>query len=195
MKKTVSIVLCALLACSIFAAPVQRTDSAKDLNGFWNENDIQIVCDSAVEKIIASPRIARFEQQNERIPVVVVGRIINESNEYIDTSIIEKKLQNAIINSGVMDFVAEASERDILREEIRDQSDHASADTAKDMDEEDAADFMLNGNVKSIIEYGKKQSQRTYHVTIQMVDIQTHRVIFSTEETITKLFKTPKNKI
>ncbi|MCR4791089.1 MAG: penicillin-binding protein activator LpoB [Treponemataceae bacterium] len=195
MKKLLSTICVLFVFASVFAAPVKRADSGKDLNGYWNENDVQLVCESIIDQVLNNRRIARFEDDNDRLPIVVIGQILNESSEYIDTSIIEKKLQNAIINSGVMDFVAESSERDILREEIRDQSDHASADTAKDMDEEDAADFMLTGNVKSLIEYGKKESQRTYYITIQMTDIQSHRVIFSGEEKIIKLFKTPKKRI
>ncbi|MCR5698191.1 MAG: penicillin-binding protein activator LpoB [Treponemataceae bacterium] len=196
MKKLITIVSAFLVASLVFAAPVKRTDDTKDLAEFWNENDIKIVCTDIINEVVRSPRIDRFERDNDRAPVVIIGRIENESNERIDTSIVEKKLENAIINSGVCEFIADRSQRDILHDELRYQSDHASVDTAKEMDEELGADFMLNGSVKTVVEVGKKQTQKTYHVVVQMIDLQTHRVVFSTEnDEITKLYKNTKKKI
>ena len=196
MKKIFTVLTGLLIVTSLFAAPVKRTDDTKDLAEFWNENDIKIVCNDIINQVVRSPRIDRFERDNDRAPVVIIGRIENESSERIDTSIVEKKLENAIINSGVCEFIADRSQRDILHDELRYQSDHASADTAKDIDEELGADFMLNGSVKTVVEVGKKETQKTYHVIVQMIDLQTHRVVFSTEnDEIKKLYKNSKKKI
>ena len=54
------------------------------------------------------------------------------------------------------------------------------------------ADFILMGTVKSLVENGKKEQQRVYFVTIQLVDAQTHKIIFSADEKIIKIFKTSK---
>lgn len=196
MKKIFTVLTGLLIVTSLFAAPVKRTDDTKDLAEFWNENDIKIVCNDIINQVVRSPRIDRFERDNDRAPVVIIGRIENESSERIDTSIVEKKLENAIINSGVCEFIADRNQRDILHDELRYQSDHASSDTAKDIDEELGADFMLNGSVKTVVEVGKKETQKTYHVIVQMIDLQTHRVVFSTEnDEITKLYKNSKKKI
>ena len=196
MKKIFTVLTGLLIVTSLFAAPVKRTDDTKDVAEFWNENDIKIVCNDIINQVVRSPRIDRFERDNDRAPVVIIGRIENESSERIDTSIVEKKLENAIINSGVCEFIADRNQRDILHDELRYQSDHASSDTAKDIDEELGADFMLNGSVKTVVEVGKKETQKTYHVIVQMIDLQTHRVVFSTEnDEITKLYKNSKKKI
>ena len=195
-KKIFTVLTGLLIVTSLFAAPVKRTDDTKDVAEFWNENDIKIVCNDIINQVVRSPRIDRFERDNDRAPVVIIGRIENESSERIDTSIVEKKLENAIINSGVCEFIADRNQRDILHDELRYQSDHASSDTAKDIDEELGADFMLNGSVKTVVEVGKKETQKTYHVIVQMIDLQTHRVVFSTEnDEITKLYKNSKKKI
>ena len=196
MKKIASLFLAIFAASLVFAAPVKRTEDTKDLAENWNENDIKIVCNHIIDEVVDSRRIKNFARDNDRDPVVIIGRIENESPERIDTSIIEKKLENAIINSGVCEFIASRDQRALLAEELVYQSDHASADTAKEIDNQTGADFMLNGSVKTVVEVGKTQTQKTYHVVVQMIDLETHNVIFSTEnDEINKLYKTTKKKI
>lgn len=196
MKKLLSsIILASLAITSLFAGGnVKRLDNDKvlDLNGFWNENDVKIVCEALIEDCIASPRIAKFEDKNGRAPVVILGTIKNESAERIDTTIISKKMQTAILRTGVLEFVADASEREELRNEVKSQADHASEDTAKAMDEEEGADFMLQGSVKTIVQKEGKKSVRTYFVTVSLTDLQTHRIIWegdNSETPVRKYFK------
>ena len=184
MKK-ICFVLFALLACAfIFAKPkVKRVDSGKvvDLSGYWNDSDVKIVCESLIEDCIDSPRVAKFEAQNGRPPVVIIGSIKNESSERIDTSIVAKRVQTAIINSGVLEFVASANERGELRNEKADQADHASLDTAKSIDNEEGADFMMTGSVKTDVQTVGKRSVRTYFVYLTLTDLETHRIIWQGE--------------
>ena len=164
----------------IYASPAQRTSKVKDINGFWNENDIRIVTTTIVQKIGESDKIREFSKENGRKPFVVVGRIKNESSERIDTKLVAKKLQDAIIESGTIEFVADKDERPIL------ENAENTGNTVI------GADFILMGTVKSLVENGKKEQQRVYFVTIQLVDAQTHKIIFSADEKIIKIFKTSK---
>lgn len=196
MKKIVAVFcLFAMALTSVMAAgKVKRLseDKVVDLNGYWNENDVKIVCDALIEDCVQSPRVAKFEEKNGRPPVVILGTIKNESVERIDTKIISKRMQNAIIKTGVLEFVADKSERDELREEVAQQADHASEDTAKAIDEEEGADFMLMGSVRTIVQQEGKKSIRTYYVNVQLMDLQTHRIIWSgdnEEAPVRKYFK------
>ena len=164
----------------IYASPAQRTSKVKDINGFWNENDIRIVTTTIVQKIGESGKIREFSKENGRKPFVVVGRIKNESSERIDTKLVAKKLQDAIIESGTIEFVADKDERPLLE-----NTENAENSVI-------GADFILTGTVKSLVENGKKEQQRVYFVTIQLVDAQTHKIIFSADEKIIKIFKTSK---
>lgn len=196
MKKIVAVLCLFAMAVtsSMAAGKVKRLSEDKivDLNGYWNENDVKIVCDALIEDCVQSPRVAKFEEKNGRPPVVILGTIKNESVERIDTKIISKRMQNAIIKTGVLEFVADKSERDELREEVAQQADHASEDTAKAIDEEEGADFMLMGSVRTIVQQEGKKSIRTYYVNVQLMDLQTHRIIWSgdnEEAPVRKYFK------
>lgn len=187
-----------LIMVSCGSTKVSRVDSDEviDLDGYWNESDVRIVCDSLIEECISSPRIAKFEGQQGRAPVVIIDSIRNQSSEHIDTSIVEKKFQTAIINSGVMEFVSSSTERQALREEKADQADHSTYDTAKEMDQETGADFMLKGSVKTIIQSAGDKTVRTYYVYAELHDIRTNKIVWMAEnDSIKKVIKRQKAKL
>ena len=69
-----------------------------------------------------------------------------------------------------------------------DQQDHAAE--AKAMDNETAADYMLMGSVKSIVQKDGKKSVRAYFVNVQLVDIESNRIIWTGEDdSIKKIVK------
>ncbi|HAZ95950.1 penicillin-binding protein activator LpoB [uncultured Treponema sp.] len=187
-----------LMMVSCGSTKISRVDSDEviDLDGYWNESDVRIVCDSLIEECISSPRIAKFEGQQGHAPVVIIDSIRNQSSEHIDTSIVEKKFQTAIINSGVMEFVSSSTERQALREEKADQADHSTYDTAKEMDQETGADFMLKGSVKTIVQSAGDKTVRTYYVYAELHDIKTNKIVWMAEnDSIKKVIKRQKAKL
>lgn len=171
------------------------SDTVIDLTGYWNDTDVKIVCDALISECIASPRIASYKKENGRAPVVIIGKIRNLSDEHIDTEIVAKKFSNAIINSGVMEFVSNSSERELLRLERLDQADNASEATAKSIGNETGADYMLIGSVKSIVQTLNNESVRTYFVDVELHDLETNKIIWSGENSeIKKYIKMPKTK-
>ncbi|WP_407400754.1 penicillin-binding protein activator LpoB [Treponema sp.] len=202
MRKNIllSIVLLSICSALCFSAKVKRVDSDKltDLDGFWNDNDVKIVCDSLIEQCVNSPAVrkksAKIESITGEMPYAIIGKIENNSSEHIDTSIIETKFRNAIINSGVMNFVASKNERDYLREEKDDQQE--TTVNAKSLGNETAADYMLIGTVKSIVQKEGKKSVRAYFVDVQLVDIETNRILWTGEDdSIKKVVKRSKVKL
>lgn len=187
-----------LMMVSCGSTKVSRVDADEviDLDGYWNESDVRIVCDSLIEECISSSRIAKFEGQQGHAPVVIIDSIRNQSSEHIDTSIVEKKFQTAIINSGVMEFVSSSTERQALREEKADQADHSTYDTAKEMDQETGADFMLKGSVKTIVQSAGDKTVRTYYVYAELHDIKTNKIVWMAEnDSIKKVIKRQKAKL
>lgn len=163
--------------------PVSRisAERQKDLSGNWNDNDIRIVCDSIIDECINSSYIKRFTKKNNRLPYVKLGTILNLSDEYMDTTIIANKFRNAIINSGEMKFVASDSEVESLRDEQLSQADHAKLGTEAQFGNEQAADFMLQGTIKTVIDLNQNVIQKTYYVDVQLYNIESTEVVWTTE--------------
>lgn len=197
-----AVLLMGFVSCATTTKRIDA-DEVVDLDGFWNDTDVRLVCDDLIKQCVASPRVASFKKTYRRLPTVVLGRVKNESAEHIDTSIVAKRFQNAIINSGVMDFVADNTERGDLADEAFWQEEHAldyseseDGDEVSKLDQSNAADFMLMGSVKSIVQTEGKTTVRTYFVYAQMMDVQKHTLVWSAENSdIKKVIKRQKTKL
>lgn len=187
-------IVISLLFFSCVTTNVSRIDAAQqtDISGYWNDTDVRLICNALIEDCITSPRIERFAQENKRLPVFIIGRFKNDSSEHIDTSIIVKKMQTAILNSGKAEFVADSTSREEVRAEREDQNmGNASEETAKALGNETGADFLLQGSVKSMVQKAGNTTVRTYHVSADLINIETNRIIWSGfNDDIKKVIKT-----
>ena len=195
MKKTffcvMAIAIVTLFAgCATTSVARVDADTQTDLSGYWNDTDVRIVCESLINDCLSSARVAKFEAKNDRLPVFIVGSFRNQSDEHIDTSIITKKMETAILNSGQADFVASKSERQELRDEREEQQGWADEDSVKAIANETGADFMLTGSVKTIIDKADGKSTRTYFVYAELTDIETGKKIWIGENSEIKKFIT-----
>jgi penicillin-binding protein activator len=179
------------------APSVKRVDAGTqtDLSGYWNDTDVRIVCETLINDCLASPRVAQFEKTKGKLPVVIVGNFRNDSDEHIDTSIITKKMETAILNSGKADFVASKDERSEIRDERQQQQGWASEDSAKALANETGADFIMTGSVKTIVDKAGGTATRTYFVYSELTDVETNKKLWIGENSsIKKVIKTPSAK-
>ena len=184
MKKLSLIGLVVLLAfvvlvgCSSTKVDRVSPDTITDLSGYWNDTDVRIVAESLIADCVNAPAITNYIRNNNALPVVIVGNFRNDSDEHIDTSILSKKFEVALINSGKVDFVASSSERGEIRQEREEQQAWASEETAKRLANETGADFMLIGSVKTMVDQLDNTSTRTYWVYAELIDIESNRKLW-----------------
>ena len=172
------------------------SDTQTDLSGYWNDSDVRIVCDSIIKDCLASPRVEQFKTKSGELHVIIVGTFRNDSDEHIDTSIITKKMEAAIINSGKADFVASKSERSEIRDERQEQQSWASEDTAKALANEAGADFMLIGSVKTMVDKAGKIATRNYYVYAELIAVESNKKLWmGSNEEIKNVIKTPGSKL
>ena len=151
--------------------------SVVDLSGRWNDADVRMVSGSLINDCLGSPRVSQFIQQyaaqnNGNVPVCLVGTFKNESSEHIDTSIISRAMEIAIVNSGKMNFAAGGDTRAELRSERMDQQWNASDETASGLGKEIAAILMLTGTVNSIVDRAGNRTIRSYFVSAELTNIE-----------------------
>ena len=201
MKRMFVITVISLLLLSTCGGTptVQRVESGTepDLSGYWNAHDVRIVCDSLLKDCFSSPRVDQIlREAGSRRPTVIVGRFRNESSEHIDTEILSTMMETTIFNSGRMDFVAPANLREELRAERLDQQGNASVETAARLGREIGANYMMTGNVRTIIDREGNRTVRTYFVTAELTNIETNaRVWIGQNNEITKIVTRPRNSL
>ncbi len=182
-------ILSAIIITSCATSSVDRLDENynEDLSGYWNDTDIRIVSESLVSECLSAPWILDYLMNSGNIkPTVIVGKIQNRSSEHMDTTIISKKFEMALVNSGKVNTVADFYFRDDVREEKLDQQYNASSETAAQLGEETGADFMLQGSVKFNLDQVSKTAIRTYYVDMELINIETGQKVWLGQDTVKK---------
>lgn len=166
-----------------------------DLSGEWNDTDSQLVANEMVKDALSRPWIDEFVSSKGQKPRVIVGTVKNRSHEHINTQTFVKDLERELINSGRVVFVASKEERQEIREEKLDQMMHASADTRKQLGEEWGADFILQGQINTILDQAGNQTVKYYQVELELVNILTNEKVWIGQKKIKKLVTRPKTRL
>jgi penicillin-binding protein activator len=153
---------------------VTRVDSgvATDLSGRWNDTDSRLVAETMVKEALASPWLENFRHAKSRQPVVVVGGILNRSHEHINVQTFVTDLSRELTNSQQVMFVAGKGEREDIREERREQAIHAREDTQKAPGKEIGADYMMRGNISTILDEADGVKAVFYQVDLELIDLE-----------------------
>ncbi len=162
-------------------------DSVTDVSGDWNDTDSRLVSEAMIKDLTAAAWVDDFRQEKGKKPTVIVGRITNRTYEHIDVTTFVKDLERSLLNDGVVNFVANSSERNQIRDERKDQAREASEDTQKGPGQETGADFMLIGNISSIVDKEGGEAVKYYQVNLELVDIETNQKAWIGEKKIKKI--------
>ncbi len=158
-----------------------------DLSGDWNDTDSRLVAEEMISDVLSRPWLGDFKAEKKRTPDVIVGTVKNRSTEHIQTVAFIKNLERELVNSGRVNFVASKEERIEVRDERADQQENASAESVKKFQQEAGADFMLRGDISSIIDQDRGDQVKYYQVNLELVNLETNRKAWIGEKKIKKL--------
>lgn len=199
-KKNFIISLCLILTflflfgCSSVKVSRIETNEIVDLSGDWNDSDSQIVSKAVINECLNGGWRDNFIASKGRIPVVIVGTVLNKSQEHINMQTITKDMETELVNSGRIRFVASKNERNELREEKMDQAEFSNEKTRKAQKNETGADFMLKGQLNTIFDGLKGQTVKYYQVELELINIETNEKAWIGQKKIKKLVKKSKYK-
>jgi len=148
------------------------TEVVTDLSGRWNDTDSRMVAETMIKEALGSPWLENYTRSKSKQPVVVVGTIMNRSHEHIDVQTFVTDLSRELTNSQKVTFVAGKGEREEIREERREQAVHALEDTQKAPGKEIGADYMLKGNISTILDESQGVKAVFYQVDLELIDLQ-----------------------
>jgi PBP1b-binding outer membrane lipoprotein LpoB len=83
-------------------------------------------------------------------------------------------------------FVASRDQRDEIRAERVDQAQNASVATAKSAGQEYGADFMLKGQINTIMDEAGKTQLKYYQVELELIDMLTNEKVWVGQKKIKK---------
>ena len=196
-QRSVSLLLAifvSILFLSGCATKVTRmdVDEEKDLSGAWNDTDSRLVSEEMIDDMLQRPWVNEHQMANGQRPTVIVGEVRNLSHEHININTFVADIERAMINSGRIDFVASSLDRQEIREERKDQDLHAREDTRKAMGQELGADFMLKGQINTIIDQASKDQVRYYQVDLTLISMRDNRKVWLGQKKIKKFVERSK---
>lgn len=181
--------LVALIGCGKTVKRIE-SDSVVDLSGRWNDTDSRLVAEEMLNDCLNRPWYqATLQAKGGQLPTVVVGQVRNKSHEHINVETFIKDMQRTLINSGKVEFVANATEREELRNELSSQAGNATDETRKEAGQEIGADLMLTGSLNSIVDQEDGEQVIFYQIDLELTDVQSHRKLWIGDKKIKKYIK------
>jgi len=191
IKSKLWLALLASLMVTACSTSVERLDAQDqvDLSGAWNDTDSQLVAREMIDDSLSRPWITKFVQSEGKDPAVIVGSIKNLSHEHINTATFVANMERELINSGEVQFVADSSSRQEIRDERADQDLNATESTRKENGQEYGADFIMQGQINTIIDVEGTTQVRFYQVNLELISLKDNRKVWIGEKKIKKLVK------
>ncbi|QUM75097.1 penicillin-binding protein activator LpoB [Moritella sp. 24] len=192
MNKLLKLVVGSILASTLLAGcstSVERVDAGQtiDLSGAWNDTDSQMVAQEMISDVLARPWYNNFTAKTGKSPAVIVGTVRNLSHEHINTKTFVNEMERELINSGRVEFVASSDERNEIREERIDQDLNSTESTRNAAGQEQGADFILKGQINTIIDTADSDQVRYYQVDLSLISLADNRKVWVGQKKLKKL--------
>ena len=180
-----------LAACGTSVKRIDA-DETVDLSGAWNDTDSRMVADEMIQDALSRPWISNYVNTTGKTPTVIVGDVRNLSHEHINVKTFVADMERALVNSGDVEFVASSKERGQIRDERIDQDLNATESSRNAAGQEAGADFMLIGQINTIIDADSNEQVRYYQVDLTMVSMKDNRKVWLGQKKIKKFVKNSK---
>lgn len=151
----------------------------------FGSTDLQMIATKMVNDMMVFPPIVAMTR--DRRPVLFVDRIKNKTSEHIDTESVTDTIQSKLINSGKFRFV-DMSVVDRVRQQLEYQQNSGMVDqaSAAQMGRQIGAEFMLYGNLSSIVKRDDSTKDVYYKFTLKLLNLQSGIIEWSGEKEIRK---------
>lgn len=182
------VVMLVVSGCATTQVRYSDPSKVETLTEEWGSTDIQTVADRMVGSLVRIPPIA-----NGSRPVLQVSTLKNKTTEHIDTKSITDKIRTALIRTGMVRFtaVSDANQEMLENLEYQQGSGVVSKKTAKGVGKQVGTDYLLYGEVGSIVKKAGRSTDVYYKLTLNLVDVETGIIEWSDEKEIRKEAERP----
>jgi len=154
-----------------------------DIN--FGSTDLQTTAKQMAASLVASPVVGTLTE-NKR-PVIFVERIKNKTSEHIDTESITDSISTKLLNSGKFRFV-DMSRVESVKEQLNFQQSGGlvNPDKAIQFGQHIGAEYMLYGNLASIVKTNDDKKDVYYKFTLRLMDLNSGLIEWADETEIRK---------
>ena len=156
------------------------------VNANFGSTDLQGITAKMVDSMLTFPPVLVLTANNNR-PIIFVDSIKNKTSEHIDTESITDSISNRLLRSGKFRFV-DMTKVDSVRKQLdyQNNSGLVNPSTAIKFGRQIGAQYMLYGNLSSIVKQGGSTKDVYYKMTMRLMDLETGLIEWSDEKEIRK---------
>tara|TARA_R110002153_G_scaffold106689_1_gene246119 strand:- start:3265 stop:3867 length:603 start_codon:yes stop_codon:yes gene_type:complete len=154
-----------------------------DIN--FGSTDLQKIANQMTGSLIQSPVVGTMTA-NKR-PIVFVDSIKNKTSEHIDTESLTDSISTQLLRSGKFRFV-DMGKVSAVREQLsyQNEGDLVNPNKAVQFGKQVGAEYMLYGNLASIVKTNADKSDVYYKFTMRLMDLESGLVEWADETEIRK---------
>lgn len=151
----------------------------------YGSTDLQTLSSKMVQSLIESP--ATSEMGAKGRPVLFVDSIRNKSSEHIDTEALTDTMRTQLLRSGKYRFV-DMTKVQAVKEQLEYQQQSGMVDPAAmvRLGKQTGAQYMLYGNLASIVKDNGKVKDVFYQLTMNLMDLQSGELVWADQQEIRK---------
>ncbi|WP_243032506.1 penicillin-binding protein activator LpoB [Vibrio cincinnatiensis] len=187
MKKSVVVLLGLVVVLGGCSNRVSYSDaqSVETVTVDFGSTDLQKIAADMVDSMMMSGSVAVITRDTR--PVVFVERIKNKTSEHIDTESITDTISTKMLNSGKFRFV-DMDRVEAVRAQLNFQNNDELVDqrAAIQFGQMVGAQYMLYGNLSSIVKNAGRDKDVYYKMTMRLMDLKTGLIEWADETEIRK---------
>ena len=183
-----AVLLLAMAGCSSYSVQRVGVDTSGGVTSRWTDTDARLTAKTMIRKALDAPWLARFQEKQNRRPVVELGQIINRSDQHINTRLFLNHFQDELINSGKVRFVtASEAHRRAAAAEREYQMKHARSSTVHGPGQQTGADVMITGSINSYTASRDGKTVRYYETHLKAIDLTTNEILWGSQYQVKKI--------
>lgn len=151
----------------------------------FGSTDLQLNAEKMVDSLLSFPPIVDIT--SKRRPVMFVDSVKNKTSEHIDTESITDTIQTKVLRSGKFRFV-DMTKVEAVRKQLdyQQSSGFVNQETAVALGRQIGAEYMLYGNLSSIVKRGGNVKDVYYKFTMKLMHLESGIVEWQDEKEIRK---------
>ncbi len=151
----------------------------------FGSTDLQTIAAEMVDSMMMSGSVAAITRDQR--PIVFVERIKNKTSEHIDTESITDTISTKMLNSGKFRFV-DMDRVESVRQQLNFQNtdELVNQSAAIQFGKMVGAQYMLYGNLSSIVKNAGSDKDVYYKMTMRLMDLETGLIEWADETEIRK---------
>ncbi len=151
----------------------------------FGSTDLQRISEKMVDSLLSFPPVIQITANSR--PILFVERIKNKTTEHIDMESITDTISSRLLLSGKFRFIDMTKVNEVKAQvKYQNESDLVNKDTAVQIGRQIGAEYMLYGNLSSIVKKASSRKDVYFKFTLKLMHLETGIIEWSDEKEIRK---------